>query len=247
MSEPVRLHKLLAEMGVASRRASERLIAEGRVSVNGQKVTSPGASALPEDRIEVDGKPVDARPAYRYILLNKPPGVLSTAHDDRERETVVDLVDTKERLYPVGRLDLDSEGLMLLTNDGELAQRIMHPRYNVHKVYRVDVGGHFTEGHLEMLRSGVMLDDGLSKPLDVRVLRRSSSKATLLITLGEGRKRQVRRTLQRLGLDVLRLVRVGLGPLSLAGLPSGEQRELLPDEARALRRSVGLGPQEVRR
>lgn len=242
MTQPVRLHKLLARTGVASLRASERLIAEGRVRVNGAVVSAPGAVASPEDTITVDGRSVGAAPAHRYVLLNKPPDVLSTASDELGRTTVLDIVRAPERLYPVGRLDRDSEGLILLTNDGELAERLMHPRYGAHKVYRVDVEGAVSPEQLRRLRTGVMLEDGPSRPLSVGLEARSAERSTLLIALGEGRNRQVRRTLEELGLPVLRLVRVRLGPLDLGALPSGHTRDLAPHEVRRLQESVGLPP-----
>jgi pseudouridine synthase len=241
VTERVRLHKLLAERGVASLRASERLIAEGRVTVNGRVVSAPGSSALPEDRIEVDGEPVRPKAGPRHLMLNKPPGVLSTASDDRDRRTVVDLADVDERMYPVGRLDMDSEGLVLLTNDGVLAQRLTHPRYGVHKRYEVQVRGKASEGDLRRLLDGVELHDGYSKPLDARVLRRTPSTTTLLLTMGEGRKRQVRRMLHAIGFEVLRLRRIGLGPLKLGNLPPGWTRPLTAGEVAALRAVVGLG------
>jgi len=244
VNEPIRLHKLLAQMGVASRRAAERMIAEGRVSVNGRIVNTPGAMASPEDEIRVDGKLVRQQPQmrYRYILLNKPAGVLSTAKDERGRKTVIDLLGQSNRIYPVGRLDKDSEGLMLLTNDGELAQRITHPRYGVHKQYMVEVEGYFSDRSLQDLLQGVELEDGFSKPLDAKIISRSRDKSKLLITMGEGRKRQVRRTLAALGYKVKRLTRVALGPLSLGNLKPGEYRELSDQEAKWLRSQLGLTP-----
>jgi 23S rRNA pseudouridine2605 synthase len=242
VTQPIRLHKLLARTGVASLRASERLIAAGRVRVNGAVVSAPGAVARPEDEITVDGRWVSAAPALRYVLLNKPPDVLSTASDELGRTTVLDLVRTRERLYPVGRLDRDSEGLMLLTNDGELAERLTHPRYGAHKVYRVDVEGALSPEQLRRLRAGVMLEDGVSRPLSVGLEARSVERSTLLIALGEGRNRQVRRTLEALGMRVLRLVRVRLGPLVLGDLPPGGTRDLAAHDIRRLRGSVGLPP-----
>ncbi len=243
MNEPIRLHKLLAQMGVASRRAAEKMIAEGRVSVNGRIVNTPGAMVSPEDEIKVDGKLVRQQPKMRYILLNKPAGILSTAKDERGRKTVIDLLGQSQRVYPVGRLDKDSEGLMLLTNDGELAQRITHPRYGVHKQYMVEVEGYFSDRSLQDLLQGVELEDGFSKPLDAKIISRSRNESKLLITMGEGRKRQVRRTLAALGYKVTRLIRVALGPLSLGELKPGEYRELSDQEAKWLRSQLGLTPE----
>ena len=246
MTEQVRLHKLLARMGVASLRGSERLISEGRVSVNGRVVDTPGATATASDEIAVDGRPVGAPPRRRYILLNKPLDVLSTARDEMGRVAVTDLVPAEERLYPVGRLDRDSQGLMLLTNDGRLAERLMHPRYGVHKQYRVEVEGRITEEQMERLREGVELEDGLSKPLEARLLAASPSRSVLLITLGEGRNRQVRRTLEALGLEVLSLERLRMGQLEIGDLRPGEWRELFASEVQELRRAVGLDAEASR-
>lgn len=236
-----RLHKLLARAGVASLRASERLIREGRVRVNGAVVDTPGAAARPTDAITVDGQPLRGDDSPRYVLLNKPRGVLSTAHDDLGRTSVLDLVDAPERLYPVGRLDRDSEGLMLLTNDGALAERLLHPRYGLHREYRVDVEGEVTPRQLDQLLLGVELEDGPSSPVRARILAASPDRSALLLTLDEGRNRQIRRMIEALGLRVLRLVRVGLGPLGLGDLASGRWRELEPGELRALRRAAELG------
>ncbi len=238
--EATRLHKLMARQGVASLRACERLIAEGRVQVNGQVVTTPGALAMPDDEIRVDGKLVESPRDLRYFVLNKPRGVVSTASDELGRETVLDLVPARERLYPVGRLDRDSEGLMLLTNDGTLAERLMHPRYGAHKQYRVEIEGPVTQDQLNQLRAGVRLSDGLSRPLRAELLRSTSARSTLLVTMGEGRNRQVRRTLEALGLRVITLARLKLGPLDLRGLGSGRSRELSPKEVNELRQAAGL-------
>lgn len=245
MTAAVRLHKLMARRGVASLRASERLIAEGRVSVNGVTVTDPGAVAMPGDRITVDGEPIGNHTKHRYVMLHKPVGVITTASDEYDRQTVTELVGAEERLYPVGRLDRDSEGLVLLTNDGALAQRLMHPRFQVHKEYHVDVAGGFTQDHLPRLRAGVQLEDGPSRPLGVRILRRAGDATTLSVVMGEGRKRQVRRTLEALGFPVVRLVRVALGPLRLDGLRPGEHRELNPRELRDLKSAAGLAGEEL--
>lgn len=237
----MRLHKLLAHRGVASRRASERLIAEGRVTVNGRQVTEPGTLASPEDEIKVDGRIVTASEEPVYIMLNKPRGILSTARDERERETVVGMLGTTQRLYPVGRLDKDSEGLILLTNDGELANRLTHPGYGVHKTYKVEVSGHFDDAQLTSLRNGVRLEDGISRPRQATILSRAPGRTILSIEMGEGRKRQIRRTLSELGADVIGLIRTAIGPLELGELRSGEHRELTPVELERLRRAAGLG------
>ncbi|NLG68331.1 MAG: rRNA pseudouridine synthase [Firmicutes bacterium] len=247
MGERVRLHKWLAQAGVASRRASEALIRQGRVAVNGQTVTAMGWSIDPgRDRVTVDGRPVAPPPGAGemvYILLHKPRGLVSTARDERGRPTVVDWVRSRGgpgvRLFPVGRVDLDSEGLLLLTNDGELAYALTHPSRQVPKTYRVTVRGAITDEALQRLRQGVELEDGRARASSLRLIRRSPDGGELAITLHEGRKRQVRRMCQSVGLTVRRLVRVRLGPLDLGTLAPGQWRYLGPDEVARLRRASG--------
>ncbi len=229
----MRLAKHLAHAGVASRRAAERLIAEGRVTVDGQMVTDPARDVAGSDRVEVDGKVVaDAEPAVVYAL-NKPLGVISTAHDTHGRRTVVELVPAGGlRLYPVGRLDADSSGLILLTNDGELANRLTHPRYEVAKTYLARVGGgRVGEGALRALREGVELQDGLTAP--ARARRVGAQEIELRIH--EGRNRQVRRMCEAVGHPVLALQRVGFGPLRLDGIAPGAHRRLSEVEIECLR------------
>lgn len=251
----MRLQKFLAQAGVASRRASERLIREGRVAVNGQTVTVMGWKIDPaRDRVTVDGRPVALPVAEEgqgpggglvYIMLHKPSGVLSAARDDRGRITATEWVRRRGgppvRLFPVGRLDLDSEGLLLLTNDGQLAYGLTHPSRQVPKSYRVVVQGAVTDEALEALRRGVVLEDGPTAPAGVRLVRRTERWSELEITIHEGRKRQVRRMCQAVGFPVRRLVRVRIGPLELGRLPRGAWRYLTPDEVRRLRRASGAG------
>ncbi len=246
MTGTVRLHKLLARAGVASLRESERLIAEGRVTVNGATAQAVGASASEDDEITVDGVLVGRPAVRRHVMLNKPVGVVSTASDERDRPTVTSLVQAEERLYPVGRLDQESEGLMLLTNDGELADRVMHPRYGVHKEYLVEVAGFVTDGDMARLRKGVVLEDGPSRPIRVRLVERSGRRTRLLLVLGEGRKRQVRRTIEALGYSVQRLLRIALGPLQLGELAPGASRDLNSSEISALRAAAGLPTEKAR-
>ncbi|HSW10654.1 MAG TPA: pseudouridine synthase [Bacillota bacterium] len=234
----------LARAGLASRRASERLIAAGRVRVNGEVVAEPGRRVQPlRDRVEVDGQAVAAGAAFhRYLLLNKPKGFLTTVHDPRQRPTVLDLVrDVEERVYPVGRLDRDSEGLLLLTNDGELVYRLTHPRFGVAKVYRARVEGAVGEEALERLRRGVDLADGPAKATRATQLREEHGSTWLELEVGEGRHHLVRRMLAAAGHPVLDLRRVRFGPLELGRLRRGCFRELLPGEISALRQAVGLG------
>jgi 23S rRNA pseudouridine2605 synthase len=233
---PMRLAKLLAHAGVASRRGAEELVRAGRVSVGGETVTDPARDVSEADDVAVDRRPV-AREATVVYALHKPAGVLSTAADTHGRPTVISLVDDPRRLYPVGRLDADTTGLILLTNDGELAHRLTHPRYEVEKTYRARVwGGPVGDDALRRLREGVELDDGRTAPARVRPLRPDG----LELVLREGRKRQVKRMCEEVGHRVRRLERVGFGPLTLRGLPVGAVRRLAPAEVAALRRAAGL-------
>jgi 23S rRNA pseudouridine2605 synthase len=226
----VRLAKYLAHAGVASRRASEELIKAGRITVDGTPVTSPATDVSGTERIELDGTPVE--PEQRVIyMLNKPKGVVSTASDTHGRPIVTDLISSSKRLYPVGRLDADTTGLILLTNDGELANRLTHPRYEVPKTYRATVeGGEVAERLLRQLREGIELDDGLTAPAEVRQV----APGEIELTIHEGRKRQVRRMLEAVGHPVIDLQRVALGPLRLERLEEGESRPLTPAEVERL-------------
>ncbi len=240
MAGPERLQKYLARCGVASRRAAERLIVEGRVAVNGVIVATLGATVDPaRDRVEVGGESVAPPAVLRYVLLNKPPRVVSTASDPRGRRTVVDLAPTDLRLFPVGRLDFDSEGAILLTNDGELAFRLTHPRHKVEKEYRVLVRGGVGEAELERLRSGVPLDGSPTAAAKLEVMDRSGPTCWLRLVIHEGRNRQIRRMAEHVGLRVERLIRTRIGPIGLCGLRPGAWRELRPEEVAALRRAAG--------
>ena len=230
----MRLVKFLAHAGVASRRAAERLIAEGRVTLNGQPIDDPARDVTEADAVTVDGQPVRAEPHLVYAL-HKPKGVVSTARDPQGRQTVVDLIPSRFRLYPVGRLDADSTGLILLTNDGELANRLTHPRYGVPKTYRVKVRPVPIRGPaLDQLREGVQLDDGKTRPAQVRRL----APDLVEITLKEGRKRQVRRMCEAVGHRVVSLQRTRFGPLHLADLAEGTHRRLKDREVEQLRRAA---------
>lgn len=236
-----RLHKFLSQAGVASRRKSEELIAAGRVKVNGETVSLPGSKVDPEhDRVEVDGQPVALPHGHVYWLLNKPAGYVSTVRDPQGRPTVVDLVNQAQRLYPVGRLDQDSEGLLLLTDDGELTQRLTHPSYEHEKEYQVLVKGRPADSTLQRLRSGVELEDGLTSPADVTVMRSEADGTWLRFVIHEGRKRQLRRMCDAVGHPVRRIIRVRMGPLRLGDLPIGQYRPLTVQERTALRRAAGL-------
>jgi 23S rRNA pseudouridine2605 synthase len=234
-----RLQKVLAQAGLGSRRACEHLIAAGRVTVNGA-VATLGTRADPEvDAIEVDGARIGVREGLVHYLLNKPTGVVTTASDPQGRPTVVDLVPAAPRVYPVGRLDADTEGLLVLTNDGELAHRLTHPSFGVEKEYLAEVTGTPSRGALRRLREGVELEDGPTAPARVSLV----GDHTLRITIHEGRNRQVRRMCEAVGHPVRRLVRVRIGPLADRRLPPGEWRPLTQAEVRALERAAaGAGP-----
>ncbi len=238
-----RLQKLLARAGLGSRRESEALIEAGRVRVNG-KVARLGDRADPAgDTITVDDRPLKFEPLV-YVLLHKPKGVLSSTEDElkKGRPTVRDLVDVPGHLYPVGRLDSQSRGLMLLTNDGDLAHRLTHPRYSHSKVYRVVVAGRPTAETLTTWAQGVMLDGKRTRSATVEVVEQLPDRTHLRITMREGRKRQIRRVAAMLGHPVRNLLRIQLGILQLGRLPPGQWRHLTPAEVTALKKSVGSGP-----
>jgi 23S rRNA pseudouridine2605 synthase len=239
-----RLQKVLAHAGVASRRASEVLIEQGRVTVNGKTITQLGVKVDPRrDVISVDGQTIPNRVEKPiYVLLNKPSGILSTVRDDRGRKTVLDLVDLKERIYPVGRLDLKSEGLIFLTNDGDLAEKLTHPRYHLEKEYHVLVSGKPSSQTLARWRRGEVEVAG--KPAATAIVERlKTEKANvwLKVVLTEGRKRQIREVAKALGHPVKRLERVRMGPLKLGRLKPGQWRHLTPAEIQRLKNIVKLG------
>ncbi|MER3402675.1 MAG: pseudouridine synthase [Armatimonadota bacterium] len=238
--EPIRLQKWLACCGLGSRRACEVLIKAGRITVNGQVATLGMKVDPAHDRILVEGKPLEAPPQRVYLMLHKPRGYITTCSDPHAKKTVMDLVaEVPVLVFPVGRLDADSEGLLLLTNDGELAHRLLHPRHKVPKTYRVWVRGQPSRSALQALRNGVMLEDGRTAPAQVRMLSSSTSQSVLEITLREGRRHQVRRMCEVVGHPVRRLVRVAFGPLKLPPeLLPGQWRWLTPEEQSALQNTV---------
>jgi 23S rRNA pseudouridine2605 synthase len=234
----VRLNAFLARAGVASRRRADELIRSGRVRVNG----APGelnTVVAAHDVVEVDGERI-ARQPLAYLLLHKPAGVVTTASDPRGRPTVLGLVPANPRVVPVGRLDRDTTGALLLTNDGALAHRLAHPRYGVPKVYEADVHGSVSRDELARLRSGVELEDGLTAPAEARVLERMRAASRLELTLHEGRKHQVKRMCEAVGHPVRRLHRSGYAGLDLEGLAAGEWRRLTRAEIDSLRTGSGL-------
>ncbi len=234
-----RLQRYLARSGVASRRACEQLIVDGRVRVNGSPVRELGTSVdADSDRVEVDRRPVRPTAVLTYLALNKPIGVVSTASDPEGRRTVVELVDHPSRIFPVGRLDSDSEGLLLLTDDGDLAMRLTHPRYGVEKEYRALVRGSVDSIVLDELSAGLLLDGRPTAPARFEVAERDAVGTWLRVTIHEGRNRQIRRMAEAVGLEVVRLVRVRIGPLRLGRLPTGAWRLLTAAEVDALRKEA---------
>ena len=234
----MRLARYLAHAGVASRRAAERLIADGRVHVGGEVVTDPARDVDDSSGVEVDGKAIAPEPREVW-LVNKPAGVVSTAQDTHGRPIVTELVDSPLRLYPVGRLDSDTTGLILLTNDGDLANALTHPRHGVPRVYRAHVNpAPVPERALRALREGVELEDGRTSPAGVRQI----DPGLLELTLSEGRKRQVRRMCEAVGHRVTRLERTAFGPLRLGDLEAGASRRLDPAEVERLRKAAESGP-----
>lgn len=239
-----RLQKVMAECGVASRRASEKIITAGRVKVNGQTVTELGTKVGPNDAIEVDGHPLK-REAKRYFLLNKPRGVISSAHDDKGRKTVVDIVHdagVPGRIYPVGRLDYDTTGVLILTNDGQLANTLMHPRYSVDKTYVAKVSGDLTVAEVEQLRHGVQLDKThRSRPARVKRLKNRDQhhqSSWVRLTIHEGHYHQVKRMLKAVGHPVEKLNRESYDGLDAKGLNPGQFRELSGNEVRRLKENA---------
>ena len=242
----MRLQKVLAQAGLASRRKAERLITQGHVTVNGQLVTTLGTTVDPAvDVVVVDGRRLSRRTPLVYVLLHKPRGYITTCDDEQGRPTVFDLLQHQPgQIFPVGRLDVNSEGVLLLTNDGALAHQLLHPRYRIARTYLVKIQGVMTDEEVEQLRRGIILDDGRTLPAQVQVTRRAAKSCWLRLTLYEGRQRQIHRMLQRCGgHSVKRLQRVAMGPLTLAGLPPGSWRQLEPFEVSRLQRACRV--QEV--
>jgi 23S rRNA pseudouridine2605 synthase len=225
-----RLQKVMAAAGVASRRASEEFIAEGRVTVNGEVAHLGQKVDVTEDVVEVDGERINIDPDRVYVMLNKPRGVVTTADDPEGRPAVVDLINLPQRLFPVGRLDMDTEGLLLLTNDGELAHALMHPSFEVERVYVALVPGPVRRKVLADIREGIELEDGIARPRRIKVLEEERSKALLEVVMTEGRKREVRRMLGAAGLNVERLARVSYGGVELGDLRQGKWRFLTGKE-----------------
>ena len=230
---------MLAHAGVGSRRAVEELIAAGRVRVNG-RVARLGQRVIPQkDEVEVDGSRVPLAPDLRYYLVNKPEGTVTTARDPQGRPTVMDLIGEEARLWPVGRLDADSEGALVVTNDGDLTEALTHPRFEVEKVYFATVDGRVGRGVLRALERGVDLEDGTARARRTRIVSETPTSTLLEVVMTEGRKREVRRMLAAVGHPVRRLVRVAIGPVRLGRMKPGTYRKLSLDEVRSLYAAAG--------
>lgn len=237
----IRLQKYLSECGVASRRKSEQLIEQGHVKVNGTRAKIGDKIDPKRDSVSVNGHKVIREKTLCYLMLHKPRGFITTMSDEMERKCVAELVrDYKKRVYPIGRLDRESEGLLLMTNDGDFANAMMHPKRHVSKTYRVTIRPDIAQEQLEQMASGMFLDGRMTAPADVRVIRREEGRIVLEIVLYEGRNRQIRRMCEALGLEVARLKRIAVGPVKLGMLAPGKWRELTPDEVHKLMRAAQM-------
>jgi 23S rRNA pseudouridine2605 synthase len=235
-----RLQRALARAGLGSRRGCEELIVDERVTVNGRIATLGDKVDPARDEVRVDGSRVPLNPELRYFALHKPAGVVTTMRDPQRRSDLTQYVPKGVRVFPVGRLDRGTEGLLLLTNDGELANRLLHPRYGVEKEYLAEVEGVPTDRKVARLVRGVPLEDGDARARSARIVGRAGGRAAVRLVMAEGRKREVRRMLEAVGLPVRRLVRLRMGPVKLGRLPAGEVRELGPEEVGDLYRAVGM-------
>lgn len=235
-SNLVRLNKYIADCGIASRRKADELILHNKIMVNQMLISEPGFKIDPEkDIVWVDGKEIKPESKKVYILLNKPVGYVTTAKDQFGRKTVLGLVETEYRIYPVGRLDYDTSGLLILTNDGELANRIMHPKFKIDKTYLAEVLGLVTESELNNLRNGIIIDDFKTSPAIVKKISENKNSTSLRITIHEGRNRQVRKMCEAVGHKVITLQRISLGNISLGNLKVGQWRNLTEKEVEYLK------------
>jgi len=241
MAEAIRVQKAVAGAGLMSRRAAENAIRQGRVAVDGRTVELGDRVDVGSQQVTIDGIPIPVNPELQTHLVYKPPGVVSTASDPEGRPTVVDLVAADARLFPVGRLDYDSEGLILLTNDGDLANRVTHPRYGIVKKYVTVVRGTPTKSDVRHLVSGIDLDDTTARAISATVVGRKGDETMIELTMGEGRNREIRRMFEAMGLEVTRLVRTAIGPISDRSLQSGQSRLLSASEIRDLLASGSAG------
>ena len=244
MSEPIRIQKILAASGVASRRGAEEMILAGRVAVNGKPVRLGDRADPLKDSVTLDGKPLRRGGPLIYLMLHKPRGYITTMHDEMERKCVAELVrGVPGRVFPIGRLDRESEGLLLMTNDGEFANAMMHPSRHVPKTYRVTVRPSVTGEQLQKMEEGMEIDGRRTAPAEVTVLTSEPGRVVLQIVLREGRNREIRKMCESLGLETARLKRIAFGPLKLGMLPVGKWRRLADEEVAALRSDAGVLPQ----
>ncbi len=236
----IRIQKVIADAGISSRRAAEQLLLQGRIIVNGQVVSELGTKVDPDrDHIRVDGKLIPNSQPKVYMMLHKPQGCVSTLHDPEGRKTIKDFFRTSSlRLYPVGRLDFNTEGLILLTNDGDFAARLLHPRFHVPRTYVAKISGTLTDQSIAQLKNGVMLDGEMTAPCRINKLKKLATNSWLEITLYEGRKRQIRRMMETVGCSVIRLKRIGFGSLRIGTLAPGQSRPLEHEELTQLRTSM---------
>jgi 23S rRNA pseudouridine2605 synthase len=238
MDKTVRLDKYLANLGTCSRRNIKALLKEHVLTVNGERVRESGYRLDPQnDELLLDGQKI-AKPKLVYFLLNKPKGIVSTTADELGRKNVTSLIPTKERVYPVGRLDKDTTGLIILTNDGELTNLLTHPRFHVPKIYRLTIKGRPTQEQVQSFQKGVLLPDGITSPAHVTVVKQNDKQSTLDVTLHEGWNRQIRRMCETVGIQLLELERIQFGPLKLAKTPRGSYRQLTKLEVEALSQAV---------
>lgn len=234
----IRLDKFLSNAGVMSRRGIKQLLKEQHLSVNGKKITESGTRIQPDkDKILLNGKAI-RKPEHVYFALNKPKGVISTTADEFTRDNVVDLIDTEERIYPIGRLDKETHGLLILSNDGELTHKLIHPKYHVPKIYLLKIAGRPKEEQLEAFRTGVLLNDGITLPAPTTVIRHKDHQTTLKVILHEGRNRQIRRMCEIVGMELLDLQRISFGPIQLHDLPLGSYRPFTKEEVKLLKKAV---------
>ncbi len=233
-----RLDKYLSHLGLASRRSIKKLLKEEMLTVNGDRVRESGTRIDPvKDDIRLNGEKI-LPPKMQYYILNKPKGIISTTSDERGRQDVTSFIPTRHRIYPVGRLDKDTTGLILLTNDGELTHKLIHPRYHVPKVYRLTIEGRMEKEQINAFQKGVILDDGITSPAEVKIIDDSYQKSLIEVTLHEGKNRQIRRMCEIVGMNLLELERIKFGPISIGQLKSGKYRELSDKEVEQLRQAA---------
>jgi len=237
----MQLNKYIALSGVTSRRKANILIKEGKITVNGTIITEMGVTVKPEtDKIELNNEVLQIPSKYRYILLNKPEKVITSFTDQRKRTLVVDCINVKERIYPVGRLDYDTTGVLLLTNDGDLTYRLAHPKFEIDKIYEVLVHGYITNNDIQKLKSGVDIGNGNTVNGEAKIINRNSEKSLIEIVIHEGKKRQIKRMMKSLNHPVIKLTRTVFAGLTTEGLQEGEWRELKPEEVTMLYQKTGL-------